>query len=114
MAFSICDCVYLSVAPAARASTRLFFPPPFPPDAERCALMCVESIICVCVDLPRSATSQNSLSHAASWPALSFALDLNPRGYPGGALGMLYCGVLPRNPIKVRHLGTQQIMNFRI
>lgn len=46
-AFSICDCVYFCIAPAIRASNRLILLPPFPPEAERCALMCVESIICV-------------------------------------------------------------------
>ena len=62
-AFSICDCVDLRIAPAARASNRLFLLPPFPPEAERCALMCVVSIICVSVDRPRAASSRNSRSH---------------------------------------------------
>ena len=44
-AFSICDCVDFRIAPTARASNRLILLPPFPPDAERCALICVESII---------------------------------------------------------------------
>ena len=44
-ALSICDCVDFRIAPAARASNRLVLLPPFPPDAERCALMWVESII---------------------------------------------------------------------
>ena len=52
-AFSICECVDLRVAPAARAANRLFLLPPFPPEAERCALMWVESIICVWPDRPR-------------------------------------------------------------
>jgi hypothetical protein len=43
--FSICECVDLCVAPASRAANSLFLLPPFPPDAERCALTCVESII---------------------------------------------------------------------
>jgi hypothetical protein len=51
-AFSICDCVELRITPAALASNRLLLLPPFPPDAERCALICVESIICVCVVRP--------------------------------------------------------------
>ena len=38
-AFSICNCVDFRIAPAARASNRLLLFPPFPPDAERCALM---------------------------------------------------------------------------
>jgi hypothetical protein len=46
-AFSICDCVYFRIASAARASNRLVLLSPFPPDAEWCALMWVESIICV-------------------------------------------------------------------
>ena len=37
-AFSICECMYLRVSPAARAANSLFLLPPFPPDAERCAL----------------------------------------------------------------------------
>ena len=46
--FSICECcVDLRVAPSARAANSLLLLPPFPPDAERCALTCVESIICV-------------------------------------------------------------------
>lgn len=44
-AFSICDCVDFRVAPAARASNRLRLFPLFAPEAERCALTCVESII---------------------------------------------------------------------
>jgi hypothetical protein len=51
-AFSICKCMYFRVAPAARAANRLSLGPPFPPAAERCALMCVESIICTSVSLP--------------------------------------------------------------
>jgi hypothetical protein len=38
-AFSIRECVDLRVAPAARAANRLSLLPPFPPEAERCALM---------------------------------------------------------------------------
>ena len=36
--FSIRECMNLRVAPAARAANSLFLLPPFPPDAERCAL----------------------------------------------------------------------------
>jgi hypothetical protein len=36
--------------------------PPFPPAAERCALTCVESIICVSVDRPFPASSRNRFS----------------------------------------------------
>src|SRR5262249_8919213 len=61
-AFSICECVDLRVAPAARAANRLFLLPPFPPEAERCALMCVLSIICRSLDRPRPANSRNRLS----------------------------------------------------
>ena len=61
-AFSICECVDLRVAPAARAADRLFLLPPFPPEAERCALICVESIICVAVDRPRPASSRKRCS----------------------------------------------------
>ena len=44
-AFSICDCVDFRIAPAARAANSLFVFPLFAPEAERCALICVESII---------------------------------------------------------------------
>jgi hypothetical protein len=44
-AFSICDCMDFRIAPAARASNRLPLLPLFAPEAERCALTCVESII---------------------------------------------------------------------
>src|SRR5262249_48375762 len=50
--FSICECVNLRIAPSARAANSLLLLPPFPPAAERCALMCVASIICVSVDRP--------------------------------------------------------------
>ena len=33
--FSICECVYLRVAPSARAANSLLLLPPFPPAAER-------------------------------------------------------------------------------
>ncbi len=35
---SIRECVDLRVAPSARAANSLLLLPPFPPDAERCAL----------------------------------------------------------------------------
>src|SRR6201993_5652222 len=60
--FSICECVYLRVAPSARAANSLLLFPPFPPAAERCALMCVESIIWVSVDRPFPASSRNKFS----------------------------------------------------
>jgi hypothetical protein len=44
-AFSICDCMDFRIAPAARTSNRLALLPLFAPEAERCALTCVESII---------------------------------------------------------------------
>jgi hypothetical protein len=59
---SICECVYLRVAPSARAANSLLLLPPFPPAAERCALICVESIICVSVDRPPPASSRNRFS----------------------------------------------------
>src|SRR5205814_2684345 len=59
---SICECVNLRVAPAARAANSLLLLPPFPPAAERCALTCVESIICMAVTPPFSASSRNRLS----------------------------------------------------
>jgi hypothetical protein len=62
-ALSICDCVDFRVAPAARAANRLFLLPPFPPEAERCALTCVLSNIWVSPDRPRAASSRNSRSH---------------------------------------------------
>ena len=60
--FSICECVDLRIAPSARAANSLFLLPPFPPDAERWALTCVESIICVSVDRPFPASSRNRFS----------------------------------------------------
>jgi hypothetical protein len=48
-ALSICDCMDFCASPAARASNRLRLLPPFPPEAERWALMWVESIMCVSV-----------------------------------------------------------------
>jgi len=57
--FSICECVYLRVAPSARAANSLFLLPPFPPAAERCASTCVESIICVSADRPLPARCRN-------------------------------------------------------
>ena len=63
-ALSICDCVDFRVAPAARASNRLVLFPLFAPEAERCALTWVESIICVFVDRPRAASSRNNVPHA--------------------------------------------------
>ena len=62
-AFSICDCMDFRVAPAARASNSLVLFPLFAPEAERCALTCVESIIWVWVDRPRAASSRNNRSH---------------------------------------------------
>src|SRR6202007_1752750 len=58
-AFIICDCVVFRIAPASRATNRLFLFPLFAPAAERCALICVESIICVWVDRPLSARLRN-------------------------------------------------------
>ena len=60
--FSICECVDLRVASSARAADGLLLLPPFPPDAERCALTCVESIICVSADRPWLASSRNRFS----------------------------------------------------
>jgi len=62
-AFSIRDCVYFRVTPAARAANRLLMFPLFAPEAERCALTWVASIICVSTDRPRAASSRNSRSH---------------------------------------------------
>src|SRR5687767_1992686 len=59
---SICECVNLRVAPASRATNSLFLFPPFPPDAERCALTCVESIIWVSADRPFPARFRNRFS----------------------------------------------------
>jgi hypothetical protein len=61
-ALSICECMDLCVAPASRAANSLFLLPPFPPDAERCALTCVESIICISADRPFPASSRNRFS----------------------------------------------------
>src|SRR5258707_1727775 len=60
--FSICECGNLRVAPSARAANSLLLLPPFPPAAERCALTCVESIICVSADRPFLASSRNRFS----------------------------------------------------
>jgi hypothetical protein len=62
-AFSICECVNLRVAPSARTANSLLLLPPFPPAAERCALTCVESIICISADRPFPASSRNRFSH---------------------------------------------------
>src|SRR5215467_2803752 len=60
--FNICECVNLRIAPSARAANSLLFLPPFPPAAERWALTCVESIICVSVDRPFLASCLNRFS----------------------------------------------------
>lgn len=60
--FSIRECVDLRVAPSARAANSLLVLPPFPPEAERCALTCVESIICVAVERPLPASCRNRFS----------------------------------------------------
>src|SRR6187200_3121138 len=52
----------LRVAPSARTAHSLLFLPPFPPEAERCAFTCVESIICVGVDRPLPASWRNRFS----------------------------------------------------
>jgi hypothetical protein len=79
-AFSIGDCMDFRVAPAARASNSLALFPLFAPEAERCALTWVASIICVCVDRPCAARSRNNRSHR---PALrlgaSSALQVGTR-----------------------------------
>jgi hypothetical protein len=59
---SIRECVDLRVAPSARAANSLLLLPPFPPDADRCALTCVESIICVSTDRPLPANLRNRFS----------------------------------------------------
>src|SRR5262249_4709506 len=59
---STCECVNLRIAPSARAANSLLLLPPFPPAAERCALMCVASIICVSVDRPFPASFRNRFS----------------------------------------------------
>ena len=60
---SIRDCVDFRIAAAARASNSLTLFPLFAPEAERCALTWVASIICVSVDRPRAASSRNNRSH---------------------------------------------------
>ena len=60
--FSIRKGVDLRVAPSARAANSLLLLPPFPPEAERCALTCVESIICVSTERPFPASSRNRFS----------------------------------------------------
>ena len=59
---SICECINLRVSPSARAANSLLLLPPLPPAAERWALMCVESIICVFFDRPFPASSRNRFS----------------------------------------------------
>jgi hypothetical protein len=59
---SICECVNLRIPPSARAANSLFLLPPFPPAAERWALTCVESIICVSAERPLPASSRNKFS----------------------------------------------------
>ena len=62
-ALAVDDRVDFRAAPAAADTDRLILLPPFPPAAERCALMWVESIICVSVERPRRDNSWNILSH---------------------------------------------------
>ena len=79
-AFSICDCVDFRVAPAARAANRLLLFPLFAPEAERWALTCVESIICVSVDRPRAGKfTEQPLPHAALRPAHEAIVDRRRR-----------------------------------
>jgi hypothetical protein len=59
---SICECVNLRIPPSARAANSLFLLPPFAPAAERWALTCVESIICVSAERPLPASSRNRFS----------------------------------------------------
>jgi hypothetical protein len=54
-ALSIRDCADFRISAATRAANRLLEFPLFPPEAERCALTWVESIICISVDRPRAA-----------------------------------------------------------
>lgn len=60
--FSICECVDLRVAPSARTANSLLLLPHFLPAAERWALTCVESIICISADRPLPASSRNRFS----------------------------------------------------
>ena len=52
-----------------RAANSLFLLPPFPPEAERCTLTCVESIICVSTQRPFPASSRNRFSQIPRAPS---------------------------------------------
>jgi hypothetical protein len=85
--FSICECVNLRVAPSSRTANSLLLLPPFPPAAERCALTCVESIICVSADRPFPASSRNRLSQMPpSCPAHEAVIDRRMRTIYLGAI----------------------------
>src|SRR5262245_47776979 len=62
-AFRIAQRVDLRGASAARATDRLFMLPPFPPLAERCALIEVESIDKVTLSLPQLAKASKIACH---------------------------------------------------
>jgi hypothetical protein len=68
--FGIFLCVNLRVAPPARAANSLLLLPLFPP-AARCALTCVESIICLPAGRLFPASSQNS-GHAVVGRSVMF------------------------------------------
>ena len=74
-ALSICDCVDFRIAPASRATNRLLLLPLFAPEAERCALMCVESIICISVARPRRQFAEQPLPNSAFRPAHKAIVD---------------------------------------
>ena len=77
---SICECMDLRVAPAARAANSLFLLPPFPPDAERWAFTCVELIIWVSVDRPRPASSRSGLSKCRARPNARSGYRVSSKG----------------------------------
>jgi len=56
-AVRVTQCVDFRGPPAARAADRLFMLPPFPPLAERCALIEVESMDKVTLSLPQRASA---------------------------------------------------------
>ena len=69
----------LRVAPASRATNSLLLLPPFPPDAERWALTCVESIICVSATARCRRVPGTIFPDAAPRPANKAVIDRGRR-----------------------------------
>ena len=83
--FSICECVYLRVAPSARAANSLLLLPPFPPAAERCAFTSV-SRSSVCLWISVSSKLRNRFSQTPRRPAHKAIIDRCRRSILGRAI----------------------------